>query len=199
MNRFNYIFSATGWLGFVITLILLIILDKSGNGSHIIEKETVINNYYDSGVKVVTQKSVTPGQPIYIPVPADVDTEKIIAAYFAKYPYIRIFESDTLRATLIDTLSQNKFISKGKFTYQWLKPVKTVESTTITLQQNKKIQFLAGGHVDFSKKIFQDWGPDIYLKTKREQLFGIGYNVNQQSVSFKAALNINEAFRNKNK
>ncbi len=204
MKRFEYIFSAIGWLGFIITLVILLTLNKCGSGqSQIIQKETVINNYYDSSEKVVPLKYEVPGPPIYIPVPADVDTAKILASYFAKYPYTRVFENDTILATIKDTISQNKFVSKVNMTYKWKPIIKTVESTTVTVESPKKIQVLAGGHADFNQKVFMNWGPDIYLQTKRGQLFGLGYNVpsknNSQSVSIKAAINLNDAFRNKNK
>jgi len=200
MKQFNYILSAVGWLGFFITLTILITLKKCGSEAPIItESKTVINNYYDSTEKAAPIKYEVPGPPIFIPVPADVDTAKILSLYFSKNPYLRVFEDSNLIATIADSISQNKFLSPAKFTYKWLKPIKTVESTTVTVESPKKINFLAGGHADFNKKFFQDWGPDLYLQTKRGQQFGVGYNVNQQSVSIKAAINLNDAFRSKNK
>lgn len=200
MKKINYILCAIGWLGFFITLAILLTLKKCRSDvPQITESKTIINNYYDSTEKAAPLKIEVPGPPIFVPVPADVDTSKILALYFSKTPYLRVFEDSNLIATIADSISQNKFLSPAKFTYKWLKPIKTVESTTVTVESPKKINFLAGGHADFNKKFFQDWGPDIYLQTKRGQQFGVGYNVNQQTVSIKAAINLNDAFRAKNK
>lgn len=202
MMNLKYIFSAVGWLGFIITLTILIALNKCGGpAAQTITKETVINNFYDSGVKVVPQTSYIKGDPIPYPKPQDVDTAKILQAYFNHYPYSRTFENDTIRVTLLDTVSQNKFVSKPKFTYKWLPPIKTVESTTVTVtnEAKKRIQILAGIHADFQQKYFYDWGPELYIMTKRGQLFGSGYNVKNEVYSVKAALNLNEVFRPKNK
>jgi hypothetical protein len=204
MKQFNYIFSAIGWLGMIICLVVILVTNKCGDSNltpATIEKQTIINNYYDSGVKVVPQIKVLPGEVIPVPVPQNVDTQKILEAYFAKYPYVRFFENDTIRVRLEDSISQNKFLSPGKFSYQWLKPIKTETSTTITVtnEAKKRINILAGGHTNFQKAFFYDWGPDLYLKTKRENLFGIGYDVRTEAYSIKAAVNLNEAFRIKNK
>ena len=204
MINFNYRVTGIGWLGFLITLTILLTLNKCGaSASQIIEKKTEIHNYYDSSVKVVPLKYSVPGTPIFVPVPSDVDTAKILALYFSKNPYARVFSNDTVTISLYDTISQNKFKHPGLAKYNWHLPIKTVESTTVTVESPKKIQVLAGGHVNFNQNIFMNWGPDIYLQTKRGQLFGLGYNVpyktNPQSISIKAALNLNDAFRNKKK
>ena len=200
MKNFNYILSGIGWLGFIITLTILITLNKCNPDSQqIIEKKTEIHNYYDSSIKVVPLKYSVPGTPIFVPVPSDIDTAKILALYFSKLPYSRLFEDTCIIATIVDTISQNKLLGPGKFSYKWIKPIKTVESTTVTVESPKKVQLLAGAHVDFNKSLFQEWGPDFYLQTKRGQLFGLGYNIKQQSISFKAAINLNDAFRNKKK
>lgn len=203
MKNFNYIFSAIGWLGLIVCLVIILAINKCGNNTaptHTIEK-TIINNYYDSSPKIVPQTTFLPGKPIPVFVPQDVDTAKILAAFFSKYPYKRIFENDSIRVTLVDTICQNNFLSPGKFSYEWLKPIKTVTSTTVTITNEaiKRFQLFAGAHADFQQKYFYDWGPEMYLMTKRGQLFGAGYDVKHEVYSFKAALNLNEAFRNKNK
>lgn len=204
MKQFNYILSAVGWLGFFITLTILITLKTCSSEAPIITgAKTVINNYYDSMEKAAPIKYEVPGPTIFIPVPADVDTAKILALYFARFPFARVFENDTVTITLRDTISKNSFFSSGKATYKWHKPIRTVESTTLTVEAPKKMQVLAGGHVNFNQNVFLNWGPDIYLQTKRGQMFGLGYNVpfktNPQSISIKAAINLNDAFRSKNK
>ncbi len=199
MKNINYILSFAGWAGWIITLFVVIIFNTcSDKPGQIINEKTEIHNYYDSSEKPVPFKYVVPGEPIFIPVPADVDTFQILANYFAKYPYSRVFGNDTVTITLLDTLSKNNFFHPGKAYYKWHIPMLTVESKTTTIEAEKKIQVLAGGHVAFNKNYLQEWGPDIYLQTKRGQLFGVGYEVRQQAISIKAAINLNDAFRSKN-
>lgn len=198
MKNFNYILSFGGWIGLVITLLLVIFFNKCGNQPpQIIKEKTEIHNYYDSSAKQVPVKFTVPGAPIFIPVPANVDTAKILAAYFAKYPYSRVFSNDSVTISLYDTLSKNSFHHPGKLSYNWHLPIKTVQSTTVTLEQPKKMALLLGAHVNFSKKTFVDFGPDIYLKTKRDQLIGVGYDIGSEAASFRGAFNLNQLFKKK--
>lgn len=192
------ILNSIGWLGFLITLAILIFLNKCVDKPiQTIQKETIINNFYDSGIKVVSQTNYLPGKVIQQPIPADVDTQKILAAYFAKYPFTRTFENDTIKATLIDTISQNKFLSKGKFTYKWLPPVKTVESTTVTINNTapNKMILMVGLHAGYLQNSIKGFGPDIYLKTKRDQLIGVGYDIDSKLIRINAAVGISKLFK----
>lgn len=192
------ILNSIGWLGFLITLAILIFFNKCGDKPvQTIQKETIINNYYDSGIKSVPQISYLPGKVIPQPVPADVDTQKILAAYFAKYAYTRTFENDTIKATLIDTISKNKFLSKGQFTYKWLPSVKTVESTTVTITNTapNKMMLMVGLHAGYLQNSVKGFGPDIYLKTKRDQLIGVGYDIDSKLLRLNAAVGIGKLFK----
>lgn len=198
-KNYNYIFSFGGWVGLTITLILVIFFNKCGSEQpQIIKEKTEIHNYYDSTEKPIPVKYTVPGEPIFIPVPAKVDTAKILALYFAKYPYSRVFSNDTVTISLNDTLSQNRFSHPGKMSYKWHLPIKTVESTTITVEQPKKITLLIGAHINFNHRFFQDFGPDIYLKTKRDQLIGVGYDIGSEAASFRTAFNLNQLFKKSN-
>lgn len=198
MKNFNYILSFGGWIGLVITLLLVIFFNKCGNPQpQIIKEKTEIHNYYDSAAKRIPVKFTVPGDTIFVPVPDNVDTAKILAMYFAKYPYSRVFSNDSVTISLYDTLSKNSFYHPGKMSYQWHLPIRTVESTTITVEQPKKIALLLGAHVNFSKKTFVDFGPDIYLKTKRDQLIGVGYDIGSEAASLRGAFNLNQLFKNR--
>lgn len=196
MKNINYIFSFGGWIGLVITLLVVLFFNKCNNQpAQIIEKTTEIHKYYDSSEKFVPIKFTTPGEPIFIPIPANIDTQKILAAYFAKYPFSRVFSNDSVTISLYDTLSKNSFHHPGKMYYQWHLPIKTVESTTITVESAKRLAVLAGFHVNFNKRVFVDFGPDIYLKTKRDQLIGVGYDIDKEVVSLRGAFNLNQLIK----
>lgn len=196
MKNINYILTFGGWIGFVVTLLIIIFFNTCEKQTpNIINSKTEVHHYYDSAVKFVPLKYIIPSEPIFVPVPSNVDTAKILSLYFAKYPYSRLFQDSNLVATLVDTICQNKFNSPGQFSYKWLKPIKTVESTTITVEPKKRMALLAGVHVNFNNMYLQDFGPDVYLKTKRNQIFGIGYDINNKIISTRFAINLNETFR----
>lgn len=196
MKNLNYIFSFGGWFGLVITLLIAIFFNKcNNNADQIINKKIEIRNYYDSSIKLVPVKYTLQSEPIFIPIPANVDTAKILAMYFAKFPYSRVFQDSNLIATIVDTITQNKFNTTGKFSYKWLAPIKTVESTTLTVESAKRLVLLAGIHLNFNQRKFVDFGPDIYLKTKRDQLIGVGYDIDLKVVSLRGAFNLNQLIK----
>lgn len=202
MGNIKLIFTAVGWLGFIITLTILIALNQCGSpAAQTITKETVINNYYDSSVKVVPVTSFVKGIPIPYPVPQNVDTAKILQAYFSHHPYSRTFKNDTIEATIVDTISQNKFVSIPKFTYKWLPPIKTVESTTVTVTNEAKqtVRFLIGAYAQFNKYTVTAYGPELYLQGKKGNLYGANYDIKNAAFGVKTAINLNEVFRPKNK
>lgn len=203
MKNFNYTISAIGWLGFIITLVLLISLNKckKEEPSNTVIEKTIINNYYDSTKKVAPLIITKEGKPIYVPVPTIVDTAQILVNYFARFSYTRTFEDTCLRVVLTDSISQNKFLSPAKFTYQWLKPIKTVSSTTITSisEPKKRVNFLLGGYFQFSKNYITSYGPEFNLQAKKGNLYGINYDLKNNAIGIKTLFNLNEALRAKNK
>lgn len=199
MNRITNILCFAGWIGFVITLLVVIFFNKCGGKTeHTIEKQTVINNYYDSAIRTIPQPVLIPGKPILVEIPAVVDTEQVLRIYFSKYPLTRIFQDSALKATLIDTLYQNHLTFPGNFSYQWLKPVKTVESTTVTVKEEpkSKMKILLGAYGQFSGSYVNSFGPELYLQGKKGNLYGINYDVKNKAVGVKAAYNLNGLFKN---
>lgn len=155
--------------------------------THTIEKSTVV--IYDSTKKTI-QVAAAPSL-VYtqtVNVPANVDTAAILQMYFAVNTFTQQIQDSSLRAFIGDTVSQNKI--KGRsFSYQLLKPIKTIESTTITLQPEKKRQVFIGGFVDYTAPKF-DFGPKLSFKTKKDVLIGYEYgSLNQgHRISLQTAL-----------
>jgi predicted RNA methylase len=109
-------------------------------------------------------------KPVYIP--AKIDTNAVINAYFAKVIY-----KDTLRIDKIgyisvtDTLNKNK-ISGRSYSYEFKLP--TIKDYMI-IKEPPHNQFYIGGNILVgNNKVFA--GPQILWKTKADNIYGVnGY------------------------
>lgn len=106
---------------------------------------------------VVTQQTV--------PVPVGINLDSLALKMFAIYTFSQVIENDTIRATIQDKISQNKIIDRS-FKYQLLQPVRTVESTTITIPAKEKAGLVFGGFLESNGNIF-GIGPRLGLETKK--------------------------------
>lgn len=134
-----------------------------------IPKDTIV---YRSG------KTIWKDKPVYIDVPANVDSSAVVRDYYSKIVY-----KDTLKLnedigyiTVIDTVSQNKIV--GRLWNTKLKQ-KTIHETTI-VKELPKMQMYIGGTVGFdSKSPINFIGPTLLMKTKSDKIYALsaGYGV----------------------
>lgn len=142
-----------------------------------IEKSTTI--IYDSTKKIIEPKGpATISTLSFYPVPAAVDTAAILRIFFTVFTHYQQYQDSNIRAEILDTISQNKILGR-KFNYQLLRPIKTIESSTVTL--NPKGWYggifmpISGGRLGI--------GPKLSYLTERQLLFDAGYDlVNRQFV-----------------
>jgi hypothetical protein len=173
----------------VVLLILIttiLILNKCNKDTKTITNKTVINNYYDSSIKFLDKPTIIKGAIEYIDKPTIIDTQAILKDYYAKRPYKRIFEDSSLRVTIIDTTYKNQLLI-SKFSYQFLKPIKTIISTTTTVNNypSNKIKLFIGAFGQINKNNINGYGPELSLLTKKENLYGINYNLKDNSIGIK--------------
>lgn len=157
------------------------------SGIDVVVKKT-INNYYDTTPKVIvptTLPAIT--NYCFVPVPQDVDTAEILRQYFAIYTYTQNIEDTMIKATLTDTVSKNKIIGRS-FTYKLVKPIKVVESTTITETYNPS-GFYAGAFSTLSKSGAGFGAQGSYQFPNGRQLT-VGYDFLNKSVLVGAQLRI---------
>lgn len=136
----------------------------------------ITNVIYDS---VVVSKAVPVPYPKYIydtiPVPADVDTAAILRDYYNVRVYNRTLVDDKdLWVELIDTVHQNKLLA-GVYNYKIRKPLTIHETYIIHPPPAPRFQLYAGGFVTGSQDYFGA-GPAVFAKTKRDHLYGAGYD-----------------------
>jgi hypothetical protein len=110
-----------------------------------------------------------------VQIPSNVDTGAILADYFAKNVYHRVLMDDTTALIeLTDTVHQNQ-LQQGTLKFRNRQPVTVHNTYVIHPPPDPRFQLYAGGFVSGSQERFGA-GPALFVKTKRDHLYGIGYD-----------------------
>lgn len=158
-------------------VILLFRYCQVDNKSNVVNTKTEKLIYYDSSKKEI-DPSVPPVSvsnqtvPVLIPISDTAAVRLALINFFSVHSYSQQIQDSSIRAEIFDQVSQNRIIDR-KFQYQWLKPVKTIESTTVTLEQKKRAGMYMGGFIDYSKAYNSfDFGPKFSFETKKNLIIG---------------------------
>lgn len=138
-----------------------------------------IHNHYTSDTTSHEVKVRVPGpvNTIYVPVPAIVDTQAILRNYFALNIYSQTVSDSSFSATIIDTIQQNKLKGRG-FSYKITRKA--------IIQDKEKMKIFAGLNVGAGKSGFASLAPEVYVLTKKDHMYGVGYNLIDNSINVKA-------------
>ena len=115
--------------------------------------------------------------PIYVNVPADVDTAKILKDYYAKRIYLDTLKlKDDLGYVVVnDTISKNSIIGRT-----WNANVnKTLVKEQVIVKEPARNQLYLGVSAGFDNKNIVNYaGPSLIFKTKNDKIYslGIGYS-----------------------
>jgi len=150
------------------------------------KKYEVIKHTTDTVIVPVKQieyrngKTIYVEKPIYVNVPAKVDTILILKDYFAKYTY-----KDTLKLkdslgyiTITDTISKNKILNR----LFEANINKMIIKDSIFIKDLPRNQFFLGVTAGFDRtNIVNFFGPNLVLKTKEDKMYslGIGYGLDK--------------------
>lgn len=161
---------------------------------------TTTHHIYDSTRHQIYIPIETPERIVQLPpesIPAVVDTNAILSAYFSQAIYQRQFNDSNLQATLIDTVSKNR-LGAGAFTYKWLKPVTNITTTITTLQQAPgATQFFCGINLGMLPGARLQCGPVISVQ-QNKTLWGIGTSLTHTQPNLNFAFS-KRIFKLKNK
>lgn len=122
--------------------------------------------------------------------PAIVDTATILRDFFAKNIYNRTLLDDSVAyIALLDTVTQNQ-LQNSFLTYQNRRPTIIENITVIHPPPPQRFQLYAGGFLQSAirnpqSEIFGA-GPSIFAKTRRDHLYGIGYDAFNKSYQIHA-------------
>lgn len=151
-----------------------------------ITKSTI--KIYDSTQKVIIPKQAPSIQTFcLVPVPMNVDTAEILRNFFAIYTYSQSIADSNITGSIVDTISQNRILGR-KLTYRLIKPVLTIESTTITSVE-KNSSFLLGGFSLVNKNQFAI-GPQASVLFKNNLMVNAGYDFINRGIFFGAQIKL---------
>lgn len=111
-------------------------------------------------------------------IPSNVDTIAILKDYFAKYLYSQTIADTSISVTISDTISQNKIAGRG-FSYQILRPQQIITNTTIIA--DKKFKAYVGLGFTYANSAV-GFAPHLLLQTKKDVIYGVGYDVVNKGV-----------------
>jgi hypothetical protein len=168
-------------------LAVALLLQRQCSSSHDIEKVvTKVEIKYDT---------IEHETPVYYPkwktrteVDIDtftvpIDTMAVLRDYYAKYYYSDTTGTDSVQIVINDTISTNKIASR-KVNFRVIYP-----TVTITRELYKKeTQFYYGFGIGGYTKGLTYIGPEVMLKTKANNAYGLGVGINnnfEPSVNFK--------------
>lgn len=110
-----------------------------------------------------------------VEIPAVIDSLEIFLAYMAKNIYDRILMDDsTAMIRIIDTVHQNQLWGSW-LEYKNRQPVTIHETYIIHPPPDPRFQLYAGGFIQGNTESFGA-GPALFAKTKRDHLYGLGYD-----------------------
>jgi hypothetical protein len=103
-----------------------------------------------------------------------IDTTAILVDYYSKYFYKDTLSVDTLGYVIVnDTISQNKIGSRS-VEYSLNIPKITIEKTTYLNNR----EFYLGSSIQGSTGQLNYVGGELYFRTKKSQLYGVGIGIN---------------------
>lgn len=196
MEKFKYIFNSIGWAGFCVCLIILIFTNKCGQQT-VINTKTEIHKFYDSSVKIIPSEKIKIPVPVTftvpVPVSMHIDTAAILKNYFSINYYSQKIQDSSICAYIKDSVSQNKIIHRD-FSYQWLKPVLTTQSTTITVEPVKHMKLLAGAFIESNGYNLSGAGPEASLQFKNGDLVSLAYDAKKHLQTNKPTFEVSMQF-----
>ena len=177
---------------YIIAIVVLfcIVLTKGTCNNPLVPKpEVVVTTVIDT-----VYNTNTVNVPTYVPkyktivitdtfkVPANIDTNAIIANYYTQTEYIDTVKLDSIGyVRLRDILEQNKIKSRDVF-YNYKVPTITKEITK-TIQPVNKRQVYVGVDARFDKTtIVHSIGVDLMLKNKKDMIYGINLGVSSSMI-----------------
>ncbi len=168
----------------VLLIIVIIILrqcSSTGYPEPNVKIETIETVKYDT-IKVSTVEyvpkwiNVSP-DTVFLETATSVDTNKILADYFATYTYSDTINDDTVTVYINDEISRNR-ISKRKVSYEIAYPTKTI-TNNITEVLNER-EFYVGPTISASTSSFEFVGVEGIFRSRKNTAFKLNVGINEE-------------------
>jgi hypothetical protein len=152
----------------------------------------VINNSYDTTLYKTNINNFKETGTTQRPVPQNVDTAKILQAFYNVHGYVSAVNDSNLTGYVVDSVSQNRILY-NRFYYRLLKPTQTIATTVI----NKppvicaKYRYSIGlGIFGYSAGKSISFGPEGYYQTSKYMVGG-GYDVLNKGIMLRGGIVFN--------
>lgn len=161
----------------IAVLIIVILLQKCGGGGKGTTQHDTIRTVDTSYI------TITKEIPTYIPkwktrteyihdTTKIIDTAYVIGDYYSTYFYSDSLITDTLCFYINDSISENKIKSRD---LKYILSLPTIHIHDVIIQ--KKNEFYVGLGLVGSKNGINFFGPELMLRTKKKQVYGLGIGV----------------------
>jgi len=151
------------------------------------KKYEVIASKSDTEYITKTEKKYVKGEDIYhdttifVEVPADVDTAAILLNFYTKNVFTDTFNIQYGKFIIRDTVQFNKVLGRSYYA-NLLVPVIT---NTQIVKERPKVQVFTGLGVGVYNKNINEVSAHLFLKTKKNTLFGVGAGVFDSKINYK--------------
>ena len=174
-------------LSIVLILLTLLFLQRecSRPNPQPAQQPTVTSTVYSYYKDTIIFRYIPKPYPVKVidtfPMPANVDTAAILKEFHSMNIYDRTLMDDSFALIrLIDTVNKNQ-LSGAVLEYKNRQPVTIYQTHTIHPPPDPRFQLYAGGFIQGNTESFGA-GPALFAKTKRDHLYGIGYDaINKQA------------------
>jgi len=168
----------------IIVLVVALLLQRACNKNNVVTETTI-----KTEIKWDTINKTT---PVYVPkwktrteididtFTVPIDTIAILKDYYAIYAYSDTISTDSVTIVMNDSITKNKILSRI-VDYKIIYPTITITKETVI----NKSQLYYGLGIKAGANI--SIGPELLYKTKTNQAFGLGLEVNQ---NFQPSLSI---------
>lgn len=151
------------------------------------KKYEIIASKSDTQYITKTEKKYVKGEDIYhdttifVQVPADVDTAAILLNFYAKNVFTDTFAIQYGKFVIRDTVQFNKVLGRSYYA-DLLVPVIT---NTQIVKERPKVQVFAGLGTGVYNKNISEVSAHLFIKTKKNTLFGVGAGVFDSKINYK--------------
>lgn len=157
------------------------IIKVDGKKYEVVVSKTDTHYIKETRTKYVKGADIFHDTTIYVEVPAKVDTSAILLNYYAKNVFTNTFDIKYGSFVITDTVQFNRIVGRSYYA-DLLIPVIT---NTKIVKEAPSVQVFAGLGTGVYNKTISEVSAHLFLKTKKNTLFGVGAGVFDNKINYK--------------
>jgi hypothetical protein len=157
------------------------VIKIDGKKYDVIASKTDTEYIKKTETKYVSGADIYRDTTIFVEVPSVVDTAAILLNFYAKNVFTDTFSIQYGKFVIRDTVQFNKVLGRSYYA-DLLVPVIT---NTQIVKERPKVQVFAGLGTGVYNKSISEVSAHLFLKTKKNTLFGVGAGVFDNNINYK--------------